>query len=50
MTDQQALDLLADWMEDFDPTLDDDLPLWVWSLTALLDDVLVETGRLVEED
>lgn len=45
MTDREAMNIIADWMEVMDPTLNESLPGWVWDLTAVLDDLLVETGR-----
>ncbi len=45
MTDKKAMNLLAAWMEDFDPTLQRDTPEWVWSLVSLIDDLIMETGR-----
>lgn len=46
MTDNEAMDKLENWMIYEDPTLDGDLPSWVWDLTSLIDDILSETGRL----
>lgn len=46
MTDKEALEELRHWMADNDPTLNGSLPNWVWDLTALIDDILVETGRV----
>ena len=45
MTDNEAMDELERWMIDHDPTLNANLPNWVWDLTALVDDILTETGR-----
>jgi hypothetical protein len=45
MTDQEAMDDIAQWMIDVDPTLTGNLPDWVWDLVSLLDDVIEYTGR-----
>lgn len=45
MTDNEAMDKLDIWMSDNDPTLDGNLPNWVWDLTSVIDDILCETGR-----
>lgn len=50
MTDTQAMNELAEWLNNNDPSLDESLPNWVWSLTALIDDLLIETGRLEDEE
>lgn len=45
MTDDEAMDEIERFMIDHDPTLTPSLPNWVWDLTSLIDDVLIETGR-----
>lgn len=45
MTDKQAMDDIAQWMVDVDPTLTGDLPEWVWDLVSLVDDLIDYTGR-----
>lgn len=45
MTDNEAMDEIEKFMIDHDPTLNTSLPNWVWDLTSLIDDVLIETGR-----
>lgn len=45
MTDTEAMDQIEQFMVDNDPVLDGTLPNWVWDLTSLIDDMLVETGR-----
>lgn len=45
LTDKEAMDEIQLWMLEHDPTLTATMPDWVWSLTALIDDVLIETGR-----
>lgn len=45
LRDTQAMNEIAKWMDDMDPTLDGTCPDWVWSLVSLLDDLIEETGR-----
>lgn len=45
LSDQAAMNELSEWMERNDPVLDGNLPNWVWDLTALIDDLICETGR-----
>lgn len=45
ISDTHAMDIIADWMEDFDPVLDNSVPQWVWSLVTLIDDLMDDTGR-----
>lgn len=47
MSDKEAMNDIAQWMIDIDPTLTDDLPGWVWSLVSMVDDKLNNTGRKV---
>lgn len=44
-SDTKAMNMIAQWMEDFDPVLDASVPEWVWSLVSLLDDLIDDTGR-----
>lgn len=45
ITDQMAMDEIAQWVDENDPTLDNSIPNWVWDLMGLLDDLIDETGR-----
>lgn len=45
MSDLQAMDEIADWLEVNDPTLTGDLPNWVWDLVSLVDDLIDMSGR-----
>ncbi len=47
ISDKEAMDEIARWVEDMDPVLDQSLPNWVWDITSLLDDLIDETGRNV---
>lgn len=50
MSDKQAMDALAYWMDENDPTLDGYVPEWVWDLVTLIDELVDETGRKEYED
>lgn len=45
ITDKQAMDTIAKWMKYENPSLNEHMPNWVWSLTAVIDDMILETGR-----
>lgn len=48
MKDKTALNTLAKWMKDNDPTLRRSDPIWAWNLVALIEDLLEDTGRHVQ--
>jgi hypothetical protein len=45
MSDKMAMDEIAVWMEEQDPSLGDGLPNWVWDLVTMIDEMIAETGR-----